>query len=154
MYTSRRLWPATALAVGALLLAACSSSGSAPAATGSSGAAPAATGSSGAAPAAAGVPQAVIDNVVASQALPTFEALGEPFSIADVKGKKIFEIPSVPNPFLQSISDSMKQAAEAAGKRRAQIGDEQAELAAQEATERDATARLAAELAEYLVATL
>ncbi|MHB1166403.1 MAG: sugar ABC transporter substrate-binding protein [Candidatus Nanopelagicales bacterium] len=59
--------------------------------------------------------QAVLDTVAAAKALPAFTAPGEAFSIADVKGKKIFEIPSVPNPFLQSISDSMKKAAEAAG---------------------------------------
>lgn len=110
-----------ALAVGALTLAACSSGSSS---AESSAAAPAASAAAAsdapAAPsdapaAAAGASQAVMDNLAAAKALPAFTAAGDAFSIADVKGKKIYEIPSVPNPFLQSISDSMKEAAEAAG---------------------------------------
>ena len=117
MYTSRRLWPAAGLVVGALLLAACSSSSSSDS---SSSEAPAASeaAASSAAPASeamSGVDPDVIANVEAAKALPTFTAPGDAFDITDVKGKKIFEIPSVPNPFLQSISDSMKKAAEAAG---------------------------------------
>lgn len=113
MYTSRRLGPAAVLAVGALTLAACSSSGSTSESSSVATTVSAAPASS--APAAAGVAQAVMDNVTANKALPKFTAPGDAFSIADVKGKKIFEIPSVPNPFLQSISDSMKKAAEDAG---------------------------------------
>jgi ribose transport system substrate-binding protein len=109
------------IAVGALTLAACSSSGSssessaAPASSEAAASeAPASEAPASEAP-ADGVPQSVLDNLAVAKALPTFTAQGEPFSIADVKGKKIFEIPAVPNPFLQSISDAMKTAAEGAG---------------------------------------
>ncbi|MDP1878358.1 MAG: sugar ABC transporter substrate-binding protein [Actinomycetota bacterium] len=118
MYTSRRLWPAAVLAAGALTLAACSSSGSSSessAAPASSEAAAASEAPASEAPADAAVSADVIANVEAAKALPAFTAPGAAFDITDVAGKKIFEIPSVPNPFLQSISDSMKQAAEAAG---------------------------------------
>lgn len=115
MYTSRRLWPLAVLAVGALTLAACSSGGSSAESSAAAPAASAAAASEAPASEAAGVSQAVMDNLAAAKALPAFTAPGDAFSIADVKGKKIFEIPSVPNPFLQSISDSMKEAAEAAG---------------------------------------
>lgn len=111
MYTSRRAWPFALLAVGALTLAACSSGGSSDSGAASDTAATEETVEQD----AGGVSQAVLDNVAAAKALPTFTAPGDAFSIADVNGKKIFEIPSVPNPFLQSISDSMKEAAEAAG---------------------------------------
>lgn len=120
MYTSRRLWPAAVIAVGALTLAACSSSSSsessaAPASSEAAASeAPASEAPASEAP-ADGVPQSVLDNLAVAKALPTFTAQGEAFSIADVKGKKIFEIPAVPNPFLQSISDAMKTAAEEAG---------------------------------------
>jgi len=97
------------LAVGALTLAACSSG------TSSSESPDASSSESVAAPAEAGVAQSVLDGVEVAKAVPAFAAQGEAFSIATVKGKKIFEIPSVPNPFLQGISDAMKTAAEDAG---------------------------------------
>lgn len=129
MYTSRRFLPMALIAVTALTISACSSSStssdtSAPAASAAASAAASVAASAAAsAPASAAASAAadgavsadVVATVEAAKALPTFTSPGEAFSIADVKGKKIFEIPSVPNPFLQSITDSMKKAAEAAG---------------------------------------
>ena len=117
MYTFRKLSPVMMLAVGALTLAACSSgdSSSEPAAETSSASAAETSAESEAAAADSAVAQSVLDAVEAAKGVPVFTAQGEAFSIADVKGKKIFEIPSVPNPFLQGISDAMKTAAEEAG---------------------------------------
>jgi ribose transport system substrate-binding protein len=53
--------------------------------------------------------------VEAAKALPKFEAQGGPINVSSLAGKKVFDIPSVPNPFLQSISDAMKEAAESVG---------------------------------------
>jgi ribose transport system substrate-binding protein len=108
MRTSRRLAAASVVAITTLALAACGSSGgssdtSTPAASGSGSA------SSGA------VSPDVLAAVEAAKALPTFEAQGDPINVSSLAGKKVFDIPSVPNPFLQSISDSMKEAAESVG---------------------------------------
>ena len=117
MYTFRKLSPVIMLAVGALTLAACSSgdSSSEPAAETSSASAAETSAESEAAAADSAVAQSVLDAVEAAKGVPVFTAQGEAFSIAEIKGKKIFEIPSVPNPFLQGISDAMKTAAEEAG---------------------------------------
>ncbi len=115
MYTFRKLRPAAVLVAGALTLAACSSGGTSTESSAAPAESSAAPAESSAAPAESSVSQAVLDSVDSAKSLPIFTAQGEPFSIADVAGKKIFEIPAVPNPFLQSISDAMKTAAEEAG---------------------------------------
>ena len=50
----------------------------------------------------------VKDAVKAAKELPAFEAPGEAIDPSSLKGKKVIEIPSVANPFVQSISDTMK----------------------------------------------
>lgn len=46
--------------------------------------------------------------VTAAKELPTFMPPGEAIDPSTLKGKKVIEIPSVANPFVQSISDTMK----------------------------------------------
>ena len=116
MYTFRKLSPVIMLAVGVLTLAACSSGDtSSESAVESAESAVESAEETEVAQADAAVAQSVLDAVQSAKAVPSFVAQGEAFSIAEVKGKKIFEIPSVPNPFLQGISDAMKTAAEEAG---------------------------------------
>ena len=62
-----------------------------------------------------GVPAEVAANVAKYKGLPTFTPPGDPIDISGVKGKKMFLIPLVPNPFNQSIQDTMKAVAEQAG---------------------------------------
>lgn len=104
MYTRRaRRWVAGAIAaVAVVALAACSKGGSTSTSTDSG------------APAAA-VPQAVLDNIAKYMGPSTFTPPGPAIDVSSLKGKKIFDIPSVPNPFVQSISASMQEAAEKAG---------------------------------------
>ncbi|MFC7657307.1 hypothetical protein ACFQV8_13825 [Pseudonocardia benzenivorans] len=104
MYTHRaRRWVAGAIAaVAVVALAACSKGGTA------------STSSDSGAPAAA-VPQAVADNIAKYSGPSTFTPPGPAIDVSSLKGKKIFDIPSVPNPFVQSISASMQEAAEKAG---------------------------------------
>ncbi|GAY07538.1 ribose ABC transporter, periplasmic ribose-binding protein [Pseudonocardia sp. N23] len=64
---------------------------------------------------AAAVPQAVLDTIAKYSGPSTFTPPGPAIDVTSLKGKKIFDIPSVPNPFVQSISASMKEAAEKAG---------------------------------------
>jgi len=119
MFATRRLAPAVLLAVGALTLAACSSGGgssssSSPAAS-SASASESASQSASASPSSA-VPQSVLDAVAKFSAAPTtFTAPGPEVNTAAVKGKKMFVIPSIPNPFLQNISENIKAAAESQG---------------------------------------
>ncbi len=108
MYTSRsrqRLGVLALVAAGALILAACSSSSSS-SSVASSTSTTAATST---------VPQAVLDNLAKNMVPSGFVAPGDSINISSLKGKKIFDIPSVPNPFLQSISAAMKAAAQKAG---------------------------------------
>ncbi len=105
------------VAVAAGLLAACSTSGKSPS-TGGGGSSSAAVSSgaaSGSAAGGSGVSAAVIANVQKYKGLPTFSAPGGPINISSLKGKKMFLIPLVPNPFNQSIQDTMKAVAEKAG---------------------------------------
>lgn len=104
MYTRRaRRWVAGAIAaVAVVALAACSKGGSTSTSTDSSAS-------------AAAVPQAVTDLIAKYSGPSTFTPPGPPIDVTSLKGKKIFDIPSVPNPFVQSISASMKEAAEKAG---------------------------------------
>lgn len=64
---------------------------------------------------AAAVPQAVTDNITKFSGPSTFSPPGPPIDISSLRGKKIFDIPSVPNPFVQSISAAMQDAAQQAG---------------------------------------
>jgi ribose transport system substrate-binding protein len=54
-------------------------------------------------------------NVAKNKALPTFTAPGEAIDVSSLKGKKMFLIPLVPNPFNQSIQDTMKAVAQQVG---------------------------------------
>ena len=103
MYTSSgRRWAITAVAIlSAMSLASCSKGGSPTTSTADD--------------AAASIPQAVLDNIAKYSGPSTFTAPGPEIDISSLKGKKIFDIPSVPNPFVQSISASMQQVAEKVG---------------------------------------
>lgn len=103
MYTPRaRRCLAGALAVvAAVALAACSKAGS--------------TTTSDPAASTAAVPQAVTANIEKYSGPSTFTAPGAAIDISSLKGKKVFDIPSVPNPFVQSISAAMQEAATKAG---------------------------------------
>jgi ribose transport system substrate-binding protein len=63
----------------------------------------------------ASIPQAVLDNLAKYSGPSTFTAPGPELDISSLKGKKIFDIPSVPNPFVQSISASMQAVAQKVG---------------------------------------
>lgn len=102
------------VAVAAGLLAACSTSSGKSASPGGGGSSPAAA-SSGATAGGSGASAAVIANVLKYKGLPTFSAPGDPINISSLKGKKMFLIPLVPNPFNQSIQDTMKAVAEKVG---------------------------------------
>lgn len=58
---------------------------------------------------------AVAANVEKNKGLPTFNAPGAQIDISSLKGKKMFLIPLVPNPFNQSIQDTMKAIAQQVG---------------------------------------
>lgn len=100
MYTrrSRRWITGLIAAVTVVALAACSKGGS-PA----SSSAPAGD--------ASAVPQAVLDNIQRYMGPSTFTPPGPPIDVSTLRGKKIFDIPSVPNPFVQSISAAMEDVA-------------------------------------------
>lgn len=103
-------WAAIA-AVGGLLLAACTAGSPSPSA--STGGSPA--GGSPAGSAAYVVPDAVKANVAKYMGLPTFTAPGPSIDVSSLRGKSMFLIPLVPNPFNQSIEDTMQQIAESVG---------------------------------------
>jgi ribose transport system substrate-binding protein len=63
----------------------------------------------------ADVAKTVTDNVAKYMAQPTFTAPGPAIDISGVKGKSMFLIPLVPNPFNQSIQETMQQIATRAG---------------------------------------
>ncbi|WP_223124140.1 sugar ABC transporter substrate-binding protein [Nocardioides marmotae] len=90
---------AAAAAAGALLLAGCSSDSEAGASGGDSN----------------NVSEAVKQAVEESKAVSGFEAPGEAIDPSSLAGKKVLEIPSVPNPFLQSITDTMQGIADEVG---------------------------------------
>ena len=90
--------------VASLTLTACS--------TGSGG-----TGSSGGSSGGGNVSAEVKDNVVKYKALPTFTPPGEPIDPSSLKGKSMYVIPLVPNPFNQNIQDTMKSIADKVGMR-------------------------------------
>jgi ribose transport system substrate-binding protein len=102
MYTARRRWTAGIVAtVAALVVTGCSKGGS-----GST---------SGGTTAAADVAQAVLANIDSHMGPSTFKAPGPAIDVSSLKGKKIFDIPSVANPFVQSISASMEDVSKKAG---------------------------------------
>lgn len=65
--------------------------------------------------AAADVPAAVKENVEKFKGLPTFTAPGPPVDVSKVKGKHVFVIPLVPNPFNESIQNTMRDIAQRVG---------------------------------------
>ena len=87
--------------VAAIALAACSKAGS--------------TTPSDPAANTAAVPQAVTANIEKFSGPSTFTPPGAAIDISSLRGKKVFDIPSVPNPFVQSISAAMQDAATKAG---------------------------------------
>lgn len=105
-----RRWAGIA-AIGALLLAACTSSSPSP----STGTASTGTGGSPAESAAYVVPDVVKENVALYMGLPKFTAPGPAIDVSSLAGKSMFLIPLVPNPFNQSIEDTMKSIAEQVG---------------------------------------
>jgi ribose transport system substrate-binding protein len=105
-YRSRKLVGGVALAaVVGLLLSACS--------TGS----PDSGASSGGEDGGSAVPAAVVENVNKYKGLPTFTPPGDPVDISKVRGKHMFVIPLVPNPFNESIQNTMRDIAQKVGMR-------------------------------------
>ena len=103
-YRSRKLVGGVALAaVVGLLLSACS--------TGS----PDSGASSGGEDGGSAVPAAVVENVNKYKGLPTFTPPGDPVDISKVRGKHMFVIPLVPNPFNESIQNTMRDIAQKVG---------------------------------------
>lgn len=102
MYTSlHRRWALAAMvAVSATTFSACSKGGGAAGGTDAD---------------SASIPQAVLDNIAKFSGPSTFSPPGPEIDISSLKGKKIFDIPSVPNPFVQSISASMQAVAQKVG---------------------------------------
>lgn len=98
-------------AVGGLLLAACTSGSPGPSA--STGGSPASGSPAGSA--AYVVPDAVKANVAKYMGLPTFTAPGPSIDVSSLRGKSMFLIPLVPNPFNQSIEDTMQSIAAKVG---------------------------------------
>jgi ribose transport system substrate-binding protein len=96
----------TCVALAALALAACSS--------GSGGDTTESTPSSGAKGGSA-VSAEVKANVEKFKGLPSFAPPGDPLDVSGVRGKSMFVIPLVPNPFNQSIQDTMKSIAQKVG---------------------------------------
>ena len=103
MYTLRgHRWVLGVLVtVGAVTLTACS--------TGNS--------SSSSGPAAGGgpVPQVVQANISKYMGPPEFTSPGPPIDVSTLKDKKVFDIPSAANPFVQSVSAAMQTAAQEVG---------------------------------------
>ena len=97
---------AAIVAAGGLLLAACT--GSSPSPSASTGGSPAGSG-------AYVVPDAVKANVAKYMGLPTFTAPGASIDVSSLRGKSMFLIPLVPNPFNQSIEDTMQSIAAKVG---------------------------------------
>jgi ribose transport system substrate-binding protein len=102
-YRSRKLVGVTLVAVIGLLLSACSTG------TSDSGA------SSGSEDGGSSVAAAVTANVEKYKGLPTFTPPGDPVDISKVRGKSMFVIPLVPNPFNESIQNTMRDIAEKVG---------------------------------------
>lgn len=105
MHSSRRFLARSSLAVTAMLavtLTGCSMD-------------PASAPSGDSPPSEGTVPAEVIASVEAAQALPEFEAAGGPLDVSTLKGKRIFVIPQVANPFHESVIVAMDEAADAVG---------------------------------------
>ncbi len=69
----------------------------------------------GGAAASSGINPAVLQNITRYMGPSTFTAPGPAIDVSSLKGKKIFDIPSVPNPFVQSISAAMQSMAQKVG---------------------------------------
>jgi ribose transport system substrate-binding protein len=95
-------------ATAVLTVATACSSGSGPGTAASAG-------NSSASGGGAHVAAAVAANVAKYSGLPTFHAPGPPIDVSSLKGKSMFVIPLVPNPFNQSIQDTMKSIAQMVG---------------------------------------
>jgi ribose transport system substrate-binding protein len=102
-YRSRKLVGVALAAVIGLVLTACSTGSS------SSGS------SSGAAGGGSSVSEAVKANVEKYKGLPTFTPPGPAVDISKLKGKSMFVIPLVPNPFNESIQNTMRDIAQKVG---------------------------------------
>lgn len=100
MYTHRLVTAVGLVTSAALVLAGCSTSN---------------TDSTASSGDSANVSAEVTDAVAAAKELPSFEPPGDPIDPSSLAGRTILEIPAVANPFVQSISDSMKGVAEEFG---------------------------------------
>lgn len=98
------------LSAAVCVLSACSS-GAGPGSGGSSSAGGGSVASGG----GSAVSADVTANVEKNKGLPTFTPPGAAINISSLKGKKMFLIPLVPNPFNQSIQDTMKSIAAQVG---------------------------------------
>lgn len=87
--------------VAALVVTGCSKGGAGSSAGGNAG--------------AADIAQVVLANIESHMGPSTFKAPGPPIDVSTLKGKKIFDIPLVANPFLQSISAAMAEVSKKAG---------------------------------------
>ncbi|HKC28736.1 MAG TPA: sugar ABC transporter substrate-binding protein [Jatrophihabitans sp.] len=96
------------VAAAVMAVATACSSGSGPGTSGGGGG-----GSSSGA--GANIPASVTANVEKYKGLPTFTAPGPQIDVSSLKGKSMFVIPLVPNPFNQSIQDTMKSVAQQVG---------------------------------------
>jgi ribose transport system substrate-binding protein len=99
-----RRWAPIA-AASALVLAACGTG------TGS----PSAASSAGGDSSAAAIPDAVRENVEQFMGLPEFTAPGPEIDVSSLEGMSMFLIPLVPNPFNQSIEETMQEIADDVG---------------------------------------
>ena len=116
MLANRRLAPAVLLVAGAMALAACSSGSSSSSSSSAAASTPAATSASASASQSSAVSQSVLDTVAKYSAAPTtFTAPGPAVNTSSLKGKKMFVIPSIPNPFVQNITDNIKKAGDTQG---------------------------------------
>lgn len=106
-FRGARRWAAIA-AAGTLLLAACSTASPSASAEQSSAGSPGESGT-------AGIPPEVAENVAKFMGLPTFTAPGPAIDVSSLAGKTIFLIPLVPNPFNQSIEETMQDIATQVG---------------------------------------
>jgi ribose transport system substrate-binding protein len=62
------------------------------------------------------VPEAVKANVEKYKGLPSFTAPGPSVDVSKLKGKSMFVIPLVPNPFNESIQNTMRDIAQRVGR--------------------------------------
>jgi ribose transport system substrate-binding protein len=103
-YRGVRRWAPIAAAI-ALVLAAC----------GTGSGSPSTASSAGSDSSAAAIPDEVRENVEQFMGLPEFTAPGPEIDVSSLEGMSMFLIPLVPNPFNQSIEETMQEIADDVG---------------------------------------